>query len=124
VRPDILRWAATNRSAAGGSHGDQQVFDTDGVFFDKAELLETMVAGATLRPVDDAFTLDIMLQQLGVRHRRLQICTSPAAYLFCELVVNDSLRIEVQRLIAKSTSSARGIAVYAKSGGGAAPRLN
>ena len=43
--PDILRWAATNRSAAGSSHGDQQVFDTDGVFFDKAELPETMVAG-------------------------------------------------------------------------------
>jgi|SRR6476660_2261027 hypothetical protein len=30
-------------------HGDEQVFDTDGVFFDKAELPETMVAGATLR---------------------------------------------------------------------------
>ncbi len=49
VCPDILCWAATNRSAAGSSHGDQQVFDTDGVFFDKAELPETMVAGATLR---------------------------------------------------------------------------
>ena len=80
MRPDVLRWPAINRSAAGGSHGDQEVFDTDGVLFDKAELQEAMVAGATLRPVDDAFTLDVMLQQLGVGHRRLGICTSPAAY--------------------------------------------
>jgi hypothetical protein len=81
VRPDVLRWPAINRSAAGGSHGDQEIFDTDGVFFDKAELQETMVAGATLRPVDDAFTLDVMLQQLGVGHWRLGISMSPAAYL-------------------------------------------
>jgi hypothetical protein len=60
VHPD--RWPAINRSAAGRSHGDQEVFDTHGVLFDKAELQETMVAGATLRPVDDAFTLDVMLQ--------------------------------------------------------------
>jgi hypothetical protein len=50
------------------------------VFFDKAELQETMVAGVTLRPVDDGFTLDVILQQLGVGHWRLQICMSPAAY--------------------------------------------
>ena len=80
VRPDVLRWPAINRSAASGSHGDQEVFDTDGILFDKAELQETMVAGATLRAVDDAFTLDVMLQQFGVGHWRLGICTSPAAY--------------------------------------------
>jgi len=80
VRPDILRWPATHRSAAGGSRGDQEVFATDGVLFDKPELQETMVAGATLRPMDDAFTLDVMLQQLGVGHWRLRICKSPAAY--------------------------------------------
>jgi hypothetical protein len=39
-----------------------------------------MVAGATLRPGDDAFTLGVMLQQLGVGHWRLGICMSPAAY--------------------------------------------
>ena len=61
VRPDILRWPATHRSAAGGSRGDQEIFATDGVFFDKAELQETMVAGTALRPVDDGFTLDVML---------------------------------------------------------------
>src|SRR6476660_3948355 len=80
VRPDVLRWPATNRSAAGGSHGDQEVFDTDGVLFDKAELQETMVAGTTLRPVDDGFTLDVILQQLGVGHWHLGSCMSPAAY--------------------------------------------
>jgi hypothetical protein len=80
VRPDVLCWPAINRSAAGGSHGDQEVFDTDGVLFDKAELQETMVTGATLRPVDDAFTLDVMLQQLGVGYWRLRICKSPATY--------------------------------------------
>jgi hypothetical protein len=62
------------------------------MLFDKTKPLETMVAGATLRPVDDAFTLDVMLQQLGVGHFRLQICMSPAAYLFCDLVVNDPLK--------------------------------
>src|SRR6478735_4183971 len=62
VRPDILRWPATKRSAAGGSRGDQEVFATDGILSDKAELQETMVAGAALRPVDDAFTLDVVLQ--------------------------------------------------------------
>jgi hypothetical protein len=80
VRPDVLRWPGINRSATGGSYGDQEVFDTDGVLFDKAELQETMVAGATLRPGDDAFTLGVMLQQLGVGHWRLGICMSPAAY--------------------------------------------
>jgi hypothetical protein len=80
VRPDVLRWPAINRSAAGGSRGDQEVFDTDGVLFDKAELQETVVAGTTLRPVDDAFTLDVMLQQLGIGHWRLGICISQAAY--------------------------------------------
>ena len=80
VRPDILRWPATHRSAAGGSRGDQEVFATDGVLFDKAELQETMVAGATLRPVDDAFTLNVMLQQFGVGHWRLGIRMFPAAY--------------------------------------------
>ena len=93
MRPDVLRWPAINRSAAGGSHGDQEVFDTDGVLFDKAELQETMVAGATLRPVDDAFTLDVMLQQLGVGLWCFRICMPPAA-LFCELMVNIPLRIE------------------------------
>ena len=81
VRPDILRWPATHRSAAGGSRGNQEVFATDGVLFDKAEPQETMVTGAALRPVDDAFTLDVMLQQLSVGHWRLGICMSPAAYL-------------------------------------------
>ena len=79
-RPDVLRWPATHRSAAGGSHGDQEVFDTDGVLFDKAQLQETMVAGAALPPVDDVFTLDVILQQLGIGHWRLRICMSPAAY--------------------------------------------
>ena len=32
------------------------------MLFDKAKPLETMVAGATLCPVNDAFTLDVMLQ--------------------------------------------------------------
>ena len=54
-----------------------------------------MVAGATLRPVDDAFTLDVMLQQLGVGHFRFQICMAPAADLFCDLVVNDPLKDRV-----------------------------
>jgi hypothetical protein len=80
VRPDVLRWPAINRGAAGGSHSDQEVFDTDRVLFDKAELQETMMAGAALRPVDDAFTLDVMPQQLGVGHWRLGIFMSPAAY--------------------------------------------
>jgi hypothetical protein len=80
VRPDILRWPATKRSAAGGSRGDQEVFATYGILSDKAELQETMVAGAALRPVDDALTLDVVLQQLGVSHWRLGICMSPAAY--------------------------------------------
>jgi len=39
----------------------RRFFATDGVLFDKAELQETVVAGTTLRPVDDAFTLDVML---------------------------------------------------------------
>ena len=30
-----------------------------GVLFDKAQLQETMVAGAALPPVDDVFTLDV-----------------------------------------------------------------
>jgi len=68
VRPDILGWPTTHRSAAGGSGGDQEVFDSDGVLFDKAELQETKVTRTALRPVDDAFTLDILLQQLGVGH--------------------------------------------------------
>ena len=38
VRPNILRWPATNRSAAGGSGGDQEVFDTDGVLLIKPAL--------------------------------------------------------------------------------------
>ena len=49
-------WTCERRSAAGGSHGDQEVCDTDGVLLDKAKLQETMVARDTLRPVDDAFT--------------------------------------------------------------------
>jgi hypothetical protein len=94
VRPDVPRWPAINRSAAGGGHGDKEVFDTDGVLFDKAELQEAMVAGATLRPVDDAFfTLDVILQQLGVGHWCFRICMPPAA-LFCELMVNVPSRIE------------------------------
>jgi hypothetical protein len=68
VRPDIVGWPATHRSAACGSSGDQEVFDSDGVFFDKAELQETKVASTALRSVNDAFTLDVMLQQLGVGH--------------------------------------------------------
>jgi len=68
VRPDIVGWPATHRSAACGSGGDQEVFDSDGVFFDKAELQETKVARTALRSVNDAFTLDVMLQQLGVGH--------------------------------------------------------
>jgi len=54
VRPNVFRWPAINRSATGGCRGDQEVFDTDRVFCDKAELQEAMVAGATLRPVNDA----------------------------------------------------------------------
>jgi len=54
VRPNVFRWPAINRSATGGCRGDQEVFDTDGVFRDKAELQEARVAGATLRPVSDA----------------------------------------------------------------------
>ena len=84
ARPNVFRWPAINRSAAGGSHGDQEVFDTDGVFCDKAELQETLVASAALRPVDDARRLDVMQQQFGVRHERLRICLQPA--IFCELV--------------------------------------
>ena len=82
MRPDILRWPATHRSAASSRRGDQEFFGTTGVFFDKAELQEPMVAGAALRPVDDAFTLDVVVQQFGVGHWRLGICVSPAAAYF------------------------------------------
>jgi hypothetical protein len=83
MHPDVLRWPATHRSATSGSRGDQEVFATDSVVFDKAEFQETMVAGAALRPVDNAFTLDVMLQQFGVGHWRLGICMSPATYFVC-----------------------------------------
>jgi len=65
------------------------------MLFDKAKPLETMVAGATLCLVNNAFTLDVMLQQLGVGHFHLQICMAPAADLFCDLVVNDPLKDRV-----------------------------
>ena len=43
------------------------------------------VAGATLRPVDDAGRLDVMLQQLGIGHERLRFaCLQPP--IVCELV--------------------------------------
>ena len=50
MRPDVLRWPAINRSAAGGCHGNQEVFETDGVLCDKAELQETTVAGLRCAP--------------------------------------------------------------------------
>ena len=81
MRPDILRWPGTHRSAASSSREDQELFGTTGVFFDKAELQEPMVAGAALRPVEDAFTLDVVVQQFGVGHWRLGICMPPAAHL-------------------------------------------
>ena len=81
MRPGILRWPATHRSAASSRRGDQEFFGTTGVFFDKAELQEAVVAGATLRPVDDAFTLDLVVQ-FGVGHWHLGICLPPSAAYF------------------------------------------
>ena len=63
---DILRWPATHRSAAGYSRGDQEVFDTDGVLFDKADLQEAMVAGLRCASWMMRLHWNVMLQQLGV----------------------------------------------------------
>ena len=71
------------RPAAG--HGNQEVFETYGMLCDKAELQETTVAGATPRPVDDAVTLDVMLQQLGIGHERLRFACLQRP-IFCDLV--------------------------------------
>ena len=62
VRPDVLCWPAINRSAAGGGHDDQKVFQTDGVLLDKAEFPQAIMAGGALARVNDAFAFDVVLQ--------------------------------------------------------------
>jgi hypothetical protein len=62
VRPDVLRWPAINRSAAGGCRGDQKVSQTDGVLLDKAEFPQAIMAGGALAGVNDAFPFDVVLQ--------------------------------------------------------------
>ena len=62
VRPDVLRWPAINRSAAGGGRGDQKVSQTDGVLLDKAEFPQAIMAGGALAGVNDAFAFDVVLQ--------------------------------------------------------------
>ena len=53
------------------------------------------MAGAALRPVDDAVTLDVMLQQLGIGHERLRFaCLQPLCFvsLFGKRSVKDRER--------------------------------
>jgi hypothetical protein len=62
MHPDVLRWPAINRSAAGGGRDDQKVSQTDGVLLDKAEFPQAMMARGALAEVNDAFAFDVVLQ--------------------------------------------------------------
>jgi hypothetical protein len=62
VRTNVRRWPGINRSAACGSHCNQEVSQTDGVLSDKAEFPQAIMAGGAVACVNDAFAFDVVLQ--------------------------------------------------------------